>query len=96
MTNQEKINLLNTLHGKVVDYSCSGGECEYVLVTLDNETQSVFKRIGVTDEWLAENVAMQPDDESVDIAAVGFQLCGAQWWNRNRGFSLNEEADTDG
>ena len=96
MTNQEKLDLLNTLHGNVVDYSCSGGECEYVLVTLGNEARSALKEIGVTDEWLTENSGMQPDDDSVDIAAVAFQLCGARWWNRKRGFSLSEEDETDG
>ncbi len=88
MTNQEKLDLLNVLD--VVDYSCSGGECEFVLVERNAETKAVFDKIGVTDEWLSEE-----DGDEIDIASVGFGLCRATWFDQINGFQLKRETDTD-
>lgn len=84
MTSQEKIDLINTLHHKVIDWSCSGNECEYVVVPLDNETREVLYKLGYNEEWIKENNFAEENE--FDLVQVGFEF--ADWWSSKNGFSI--------
>ena len=90
MTNQEKLDLLNSLD--VVDFSCNNEECEYILVARNDETKAVFAQIGVPDEWFLSG----DDEDTVDVSLVGFELCRATWFDQINGFQLERRDETDG
>jgi len=87
LTKQEKINLINTLHPKVVDYEADGEVCYYVYVELDDETRDVLRKLGKDDQWINANAEDDGDvAKFIDIAPVGFEF--AKWWYSDTGFSL--------
>ncbi|QDX94637.1 hypothetical protein EEL30_21585 [Brevibacillus laterosporus] len=87
MTNKEKIDLLNSLHDKVVDWECSGNECYYIMIHLDDEAKAVLSKLGVDQQYILENQVMCSDGEiALDIVYIGFNDCGAVYWNCETGF----------
>jgi len=88
LTNQEKVELINTLHNKVVDYDCEEGICLSVLVPLDENTKKVLKQLGKNENWIERNKISCSLTESdvIDLTSVGFEF--AKWWDSEQGFSL--------
>lgn len=87
MTKAEKITLLNTLHNKVVDWDCAGNECIHVTIELDDEARHVLNQIGVDDQYIEVNQVECSDGTFViDLAQVGFGICGAKYWHTKHGF----------
>jgi hypothetical protein len=87
LNKREKLNLINTLHRKVVDYEADGETCYYVDVILDDETRDVLRKLGKDDQWIDSNAEDNGDGvKFIDITPVGFEF--AQWWHSDTGFSL--------
>ena len=87
VSKQDKIDLINTLNKKVIDWDADGEVCYYVKVKMDDETRRVLKDLGKNDDWIKANI--EADDEgqdNIDIAPVGFEF--ANWWYEGEGFSL--------
>jgi hypothetical protein len=85
MTNQKKIELINSLHSDVVDYECIDGVCLYVYVPLNNKTRTVLKQLGKDDHWININVVQNNNDVTlIDLTPVGFEF--ANWWDSINGF----------
>jgi len=83
MTNEEKIDLLNTL--PVVDFDCDGECCNYVMVKVNDLTREVLTALGCDDEYIDGNM----EDDEIDITHTGWGI--ADWWESDRGFCLKEE-----
>ena len=83
MTNEEKIDVLNTL--PVVDSDCDGDICNYVIVKVSNMTRKVLTALGCDDEYIDANTV----DGEIDITHIGWGL--ADWWESDRGFCLKED-----
>ncbi len=88
MTSQEKIDLINTLHSKVVDWDADGECCYYVYVPLDDETRDVLKRLGYDDNYINLNSVEGLGQLLFDLTQVGFDF--ADWWHSESGFSLTK------
>lgn len=83
MTKQEKINVINSM--QVADYSCSIGECEYVVTKETDEKVKVLREMGMTDEHYEQ---MTEEKDYLDISYFAFNVLGATWWSKKEGFSL--------
>ena len=86
MKKQEKIDILNTLNPRMVDYSCDGEEVEYISVPWDEESKAVIKKLGIPDDAIDFAVSF----DVIDIAYIGFAELGAEWWSRKNGFFLEK------
>lgn len=76
----EKLIAINSL--SFVDWSCSGGECEYVLIENTPENRNTLLNVGFTGEQLEdENVKIDVDDEVLDVAYIAFSYANADWFN---------------
>lgn len=82
MTNQEKIDLLNTIHGKVEDWINEGSAVGCIILTLDDEVRNVLYQLGKDDDWINENSG--DDGETVDIAEIGYEI--SRYWSVEDGF----------
>ncbi|WP_436663573.1 hypothetical protein ACOALA_13615 [Alicyclobacillus acidoterrestris] len=82
-----KIEAINNL--SFSDWSCSGGECEYVLVDDTPENRKILMDAGFTEDEL--NVPeVSYDDGSLDVAYLAFNS-GAEWFNAKlRMFGLED------
>lgn len=81
MSNQEKIELINSLRPFVVDFYANGTECEYVSVELNDEVRSVLHQLGKNDDWIAEH----SEGKKVDIEEAAWEI--SSWWSPEKGFS---------
>lgn len=89
MNLKEKVELINTLHQKVIDYDADGETCYYIIVPLDEETFSVLKTLGFTNEEIINTARADIENNNslvIDIAPFGFKF--AKWWQSDTGFSL--------
>lgn len=75
-----KLEAINSL--EFVDWSCSGSECEYVLVELNAESMRVLRESGFTEE----EIDKASEDEYTDVSMLAFSN-GAKWFNSDYGFS---------
>ncbi|WP_206922975.1 hypothetical protein [Alicyclobacillus suci] len=72
-----KIEAINNL--SFSDWSCSGGECEYVLVDDTPEHRKILVDAGFTEDEL--NVPeVSYDDGTLNVAHLAFKS-GAEWFN---------------
>ncbi|SHJ13335.1 hypothetical protein [Lutispora thermophila] len=80
LTDNQKIEILNSL--KVFDYrySCSG--CDYVLVEDNEKNRNEIKKIGLTDEIIDGYV----DRDYIDISLIAWNYTNANWWKKDTGF----------
>ena len=81
----DKLSKLNKM--KVIDYSISGGEVEYVAVENTEENRQILRDLGATEEDLRN---MGIDEELLDISIFAFTKCDAFWWSSKEGFGYNE------
>lgn len=85
MTASEKIELINTLHESVVDYTIEGDICTEVLVPVNDKSISVLKQLGKSEEWIRLNTMETNDDgDVIDLSQVGFEF--SNWWTSDNGF----------
>ena len=87
MNNQEKIDLINTLHSKIIDCDADGEVCYYVIVPLDDEVRNILKQLGYTDEFIDLNKSVELGYESYecfDLTYVAWDF--ANWWHPDKGF----------
>lgn len=85
MNSSEKIALINTLHESVIDYVIEGDRCWEILVPLNDETISVLRQLGKSDEWIKLNkIRVDEDGDVIDISTVGFEF--SSWWTNDNGF----------
>lgn len=84
MTASEKIELINTLHESVVDYIIEGDVCAKVLVPVNDESISVLKQLGKSEEWIRLNTIETNDGDVIDLSQVGFEF--SNWWTSDNGF----------
>ncbi|MGF7046368.1 hypothetical protein J2T13_000844 [Paenibacillus sp. DS2015] len=89
MTNQEKLNVLNSI--AVVDYSASSGELEYVEVANSEENRMKLKSIGVPDFEVEANT----EKEIIEISSIGFEFTDAVWFQGGIGFLLDVPSEED-
>jgi len=82
MTNEEKIDLINTL--PVIDFDCDGEICNLVLVPVGSKTREILKELGYDDDYIDANV----EDGKIDISSIGFSF--SDWWDTDRGFTFEE------
>lgn len=80
-----KIAALNEL--EVVDYSCSGGECEYVSAENNEENRNKLIGSGFTKEQIKE--ANDGNDLEIDLAVLAFNYTVANCWHVKGGFSYD-------
>ncbi|KMZ42533.1 MULTISPECIES: hypothetical protein [Bacillales] len=87
MTKSEEIALLNTLHKKIEDWECDGDTCYYVTIEFDDEAHRVLNQLGVDGQYIQVNQTEGNNGNYyLDIAPIGFQHCGAAWWDSFMGF----------
>lgn len=79
----KKINALNSLD--IVDYSCSGGTCEYVLASVTAENIKILLDVGFTAEQIDESTG--DDGDFIDLSILAFQHLNAIWWGTETGFT---------
>ena len=82
-----KLNVINKI--KVVDYSCSDGELEYVLIADTEKNKEILKTLGMTELDYKE---MYPEDGALDITVFAVDKLGAVGWHREHGFLTYEQA----
>lgn len=91
----QKIAAINSL--EVVDYSCSGDECEYVFVDDTPEARKALLDAGFTEDQIAE--AAGDDDflvDGIDVAVLAFGYAGATYFVEGRlGFMDHEPTDEE-
>jgi hypothetical protein len=81
----EKIELINTLHESVIDYTVEGDICAEVLVPINSESKSVLIQLGKSEEWIRLNaIVTKEDGEVIDLSQVGFEF--SSWWTSDNGF----------
>ena len=78
LASNEKLELLNSM--KVIESSCSGGECEYVLVEDNEANRNILHRIGLTDEEIKNEC--YPEGKTLDISVVAWERTTANWFSR--------------
>lgn len=81
---QVKLDLINSL--EVLDYSCTGAECEYVLIENSDENRKALVEAGISEELLDEATV----DEEIDVAMIAFSD-GADWYDARVGFVVANE-----
>ncbi len=83
-----KIDAINSL--VVEDDSCSGGECEYVLVLDTPENRKVLLDAGFTEDDL-DNQAVKPDpeDDTLEVSYLAF-TSGADFYCPGEGGFVQE------
>lgn len=86
----QMLDAINAL--KFVDWSCSGGECEFVLVEDTPEIRKALTDAGFTEEQLSlPEVKIDPDDNVLDVSHLAFNYADAHWFNPKLGFSVDGE-----
>lgn len=83
-----KLKAINSL--KRVDWSCNGGECEYVLVENSLENCLKLHEVGFTDDDLIR--VYDEASETLDVATLAFEN-GAKWFNSHYGFTEIEVSE---
>lgn len=78
-----KLQALNALD--VEDFSCCGGECEYVLAGITATNIKALLDAGFSAEQIDE--AMVDDKTAIDLAVLAFQHADAGWWSSKNGFA---------
>jgi len=86
-----KIELINTLHHKVITFDADGEFCYYVVVRLDMETVNVLQKLGATNADIMHNARWSKEDKFMVIDLTLFGFCFANWWSSESGFSLIDE-----
>lgn len=83
MTNQEKLDILNSM--KIIDEDCSGGELVYVLVAYNDENiEKISKVVPDVNEYL-KNVG-DPDGtkEGIDISIAALEHANADYYHKGK------------
>ncbi|GKU79601.1 hypothetical protein [Paenibacillus sp. L3-i20] len=70
---------------KIVDWSCLGEECEYVLTENSEDNHGELIAAGFSEEQIQE--AECCDMEEIDLATIAFNHAGAKWFHSQVGFS---------
>ena len=83
-----KIELLNTLHHKVITNFTDEDGCYGVVVPLDNETTGVLKKLGLTNADIGHRMRVDKENSKIviNLTELGFPF--AKWWHPEKGFSL--------
>lgn len=78
-----KLELLNSM--EIVEFSCSCGECEYVLVEDNKVNRELLYKIGLNDELIEKECC--PEEGYLDISVVAWKY--ANWFDgRIKKFNL--------
>lgn len=88
MTNQEKVDLINTLHEKVVDFHADGEFCHFVEVPFDNQVLEILQKLGFTEDDINSEKYFDDYGYYLDLTAFGFNF--ANWWDEEEGFLLKD------
>jgi len=80
VSEETKLLLLNIM--EVVDFSCSGGECEYVTADDNQENRKLLHAINLTDK----DIDMYTVDDTIDISMIAWEHTDANYWSKKRGF----------
>lgn len=81
---KRKIAAINRL--KVVDYSISGNECEFVAVADTAENRQALLAAGFTPEQIDSDEVREGFRGMFDVAHLAFQIAGAGWYTVHHGF----------
>jgi hypothetical protein len=91
LTEQEKVDLLNTLHSKVVyhDYDTDDETCYGVIVPLpDDKTREVLRKLGLTGADIMKKARWDSKNKRIVINLIELGFPFAERWNPETGFSL--------
>jgi len=80
LTDDQKIQILNSLEVYDYKYSCSG--CDYVLVEDNEKNRNEIKKIGLTDE----DINGYAHGGYIDISLIAWNYTKANWWYKDKGF----------
>lgn len=80
----EKLEALNSI--EIYEFSCCGGECEYVLAEDNPQNRKILRNIGLTDKDIEEYT----DDGYIDISMIAWDYTEANYWNDKLGFMRGE------
>lgn len=80
LTDNQKIEILNSLEVFDYKYSCAG--CEYVLVEDNGNNRNEIKKIGLTDK----DIDGYAHDGYIDISLIAWNYTKASMWKKDRGF----------
>lgn len=78
MTDQEKLNVLNSI--EVADYSASDGELESVYVINSEENREKLRTLGASDQIITS----LSDEDDIEIVSLAFEFTIAVWFDGNR------------
>ncbi len=87
-----KIDALNSL--SITDYSCGGGELEYVLADNNEANRTVLLNAGFTEEQIKE--ASDDTDSDIDLSYLAFNYTKANWWKVDGGFGIEDTSKYQG
>lgn len=82
MDNKRLLKVLNSM--EILDWSCTGEECEYVLVENNEENRNMLLKAGLTKEDIDGYV----NEETIDISMIAWAKAGAGYWSYMTGFSI--------
>ena len=80
VSEEVKLLILNMM--EVVDFSCSGGECEYVTVDDNQENRRLLHAMNLTDEVIDGYVM----DDTIDISMIAWEYTDVNYWSKKMGF----------
>lgn len=72
-----KLELINSM--EFIDWSCGGGECEYVLVEDNKKNRETLHEIGLTDKDI-ENECY-PEEGALEISQIAWKNTSANYYN---------------
>lgn len=82
------VKALNSL--KIVDFSASGGELEYVLAENSKENKKVLMEAGFAENDIQQAMDHQ-DDNNIDLTYLAVNIANIYCWIKGKGFV--EESD---
>lgn len=83
-----QLNKLNDI--EVCEYSCMGGELEYVLVENTDDNRKKLRQLGMEEKDYKSMVS--DDNKTLDISIFACDKLGAEGWQKEHGFLTMDQA----
>lgn len=78
-------NIMRLNQMKIIDYGCSIGEVDFILVENNEENTNILESLGATAAEISDMQRYKVSKE-LDITFFAFGLNGIDYWCHNEGF----------